>query len=65
MIVERSSCLKVADVQSGPKGVRSCRRSGDTGIGIGEACGLIKKKFPMVRNICTDKLCTAATVHFL
>ena len=44
MIIERNSCLKVDDVQSDPEGVKSCRRSGDTGVGIGEACGLIEKK---------------------
>ena len=52
MIVERDSCLKVANVQSGPKGVRSCRRSGDNGVGIGEACGLIEKK---LCKLCLDK----------
>ena len=51
MIVERNSCLKVADVQSDPEGVRSCRRSGDTGIGTG-ACGLIEKKLCI---LCLDK----------
>ena len=44
MIVERDSCLKVANVQSGPKGVRSYRRSGDNCVGIGEACGLIREE---------------------
>ena len=52
MIVERNSCLKVTDVQSGPEGVKSCRKSSDTGVGIGEAYGLIEKK-PCI--LCLDK----------
>ena len=52
MIVERNSCLEVADIQSGPKGVRSCRGGGDIGVGIGEACGIIEKK---VCILCLDK----------
>ena len=52
MIIERNSWLKVADVQSGPKGARSCRRSGDAGVGIGEAGGLIEKKLCI---LCLDK----------
>ena len=42
----------MADVQSGPEGVRNCRGGGDTGVGIGEACGLIEKKLCM---LCQDK----------
>ena len=52
MIVERNSCLEVADIQSGPKGVRSCRGDGDTGVVIGKACGLIEKKLCI---LCLDK----------
>ena len=52
MIIERNSCSKVDDVQSDPEGVKSCRRSGDTGVGMGEACGLVEKKLCM---LCLDK----------
>ena len=41
--------MKAADIQFGSKGVkRSCRRSGDTGIGVGEACALIEKKLCII-----------------
>ena len=40
--------MKAADIQFGSKGVRRCRRSSDTGIGVGEACGLIEKKLCII-----------------
>ena len=52
MIIERNSCLKVADVQSGPEGIRCCRRSDDTGVGIGKVCESTEKKLCIS---CVDK----------
>ena len=42
----------MADVQFGPGGIRSFQRDGDTGVGTGDAFGLIEKKLCTVPLRC-------------